>query len=121
TFNVPTLAAGTRNVTVTTGFGQPSAVMLSHPGDAFRLNQHAKVQTGWAKSNTEQRWFSYNEVEANTNSIGKLAQGTVMYEADESKTDATIVGSYEMSARASWPTDGIQITLDSQNDFGDDM
>lgn len=121
TFSVGTLPIGTKNATVVAGFGQPAVVMLSHPGDAFGIHQHAKVQTGWAKSNTEQRWFSYNEVEASTNAAGKLAQGTVMYEADESKFDGTTTGSYEMSARASWPTDGIQITLDSQNDFLDDM
>lgn len=107
------------DVTVAAGF-KPDVVFLSHAGaDAAGLGQDSKIQLGWAKSDTEQRYFSAQNIEASTTSMVKMAQGDTMIEGNEGVDVTSYVGELEVAARASWPSDGFRINHPSDNSFLD--
>jgi hypothetical protein len=110
------------DTTIAVGFGKPDVVCLFHHGDAVGLVQLYKPHLGWGKSDTEERYFSANQIEGDTNAVVKMSQGDQMLEPNQTADTTTPAGLLQLADRASWPTDGIEVTKGGVNNaFADDV
>lgn len=113
-----TTAVATENITVNTGFGQPDLIMFGTSGwnsTGFPSNADGSLMMGWAKSATERRsgTFKSDTSAANmTLASYQTARAAAMFGAS-----VTLDAELELSAKASWPTDGFQISYPDQATF----
>lgn len=107
-------AVATQNVTVNTGFGQPDLIMfLSHGYTSLFSQQDARLMVGFGKSDTERAAFihTFEDASASMTLASWFRSDACMLFLGSGVTADAIV---DLSARASWPTDGYQLAYDDQ-------
>jgi hypothetical protein len=109
------VAAATQNITINTGFGQPDLVLWSG-GVAGSLADAAassgNISFGAGYDDTHNRTSAFTWLDNQATSALQHWQGNALAAAYD--TSGTFDAVYSLSARASWPTDGIQIAYSDQ-------
>jgi hypothetical protein len=117
-----TTAGSTQDETVAAGFGQPDLIFfLGHGNTDGSALGNAMISFGWGKKGLDGRSIAFSQTDGNTASIVAAGQ-----RADRCFQMIAVGGaSYEaickLSAPASWPTDGFQLTYDATPAFPDIM
>jgi hypothetical protein len=113
-------ASATQNITVNTGWGQPDLLMFCTSGwDSLGYpttnSPDGSMMMGWAKSATERRtavWKSDTSAASMTLGSYQTARAAAMFNAG-----VTLDTEIELSAKASWPVDGFQISYPDTASF----
>lgn len=101
-----------QDVTVAAGFGQPDLLLFiqAHFTVAATGTTIAQTMMGWAKSDTSRRCAVWNEDEGSaTIDVGFWNKDRAILMLDDAAN--TAYAEADLSAKASWPTDGFQLTI----------
>lgn len=107
-------AAATQNVTVAASWGQPDLlIFMSHGYTSLFSQNDARLMVGFAKSDTERAAFmhTFEDAAATMNLASWYRNDACMLFLGGSTSADAIV---DISAKASWPTDGFQLAYDDQ-------
>lgn len=101
-----------QDITVASGFGQPDLLLFTqaHFTVAATGSSIAQMMMGWAKSDTARRCAVWNEDEGSaTIDVGFWNKDRAILMLDDAGN--TAYAEADLSAKASWPTDGFQLTI----------
>jgi hypothetical protein len=106
--------AATQDVTVTSGFGQPSLIifMAAHPTTLSDAATHWNPMIGVAKSATERQCGAVmGQDGSNAMTLGAIQKDSAIVILGATPV---IDGEADLSATASWPTDGFRLAWSNQ-------
>lgn len=113
-FAFDTATGATQDVTINTGFGQPSFLMfataMKATGDAAGSGG---IGLGFAQSDTSRRFLGYSSKDAAATMNTGQWHGNRALVVINPATPA-VDGEADLSSTASWPTDGFQLTWTDQ-------